>query len=73
MGVPAPLILTCHSSFSFVLVQFITGSVQADRAEIILFPVLESRWEYLHAGKGVASSGQGSDTLCDRVEVKLDG
>ncbi|TNN60781.1 Band 3 anion exchange protein [Liparis tanakae] len=42
MGVPAPLILTCHSSFSSVLVQFVTGSVQADRAEIVLFPVLES-------------------------------
>lgn len=59
--------------FSFVLAHFITGLVWADRTEIVLFPELETRWEYLLAGKGVASSGQGSDSLCGTTGLEVRG
>jgi len=49
--------------FSFVLAHFVTGLFKADREVIVPFPVLETRWEYLHTGRGVASSGLGLDTL----------
>lgn len=64
MGVPAPLVLSLYSSFGSPPAHFITRLVWADRTEIVLFPALETRWEDLHAGKGVAHSGHGSDTLC---------
>ncbi|KAG7234761.1 hypothetical protein INR49_003975 [Caranx melampygus] len=33
-----------------VRAEFVTGLVEADRTEVVLFPAPETRWEYLHAG-----------------------
>ncbi|RVE69858.1 hypothetical protein OJAV_G00081990 [Oryzias javanicus] len=36
--------------FSSVRVHFVAELAEADRAEIVLLPELETRWEYLHTG-----------------------
>ena len=59
----------CNSS-SLVPAHFIIGLVWIDRTVTVLFPLLETRWEYLHAGKGVVSAGQGSDTLYDTTGLE---
>lgn len=59
--------------FSFVLAHFVIGLVSTDRTESVPFAVLETRWEELHAGKGVASSGQGSNTLCGTTGQEVKG
>lgn len=61
MGVPIRLILSLYSFFHLSWLTLSPGSSTLREPR----PVLESRWEHLHAGRGVAFSGQGSDTFYD--------
>lgn len=64
------MFLVLSSSRTTHLFYFITRLVPPDGAEIVLFPVLETRWEHLHAGRGVTFSGQGSDMLYDTTGLE---